>query len=230
MSENISLIAAVRRAAMFSALKPSVLGGLLDRCRTRRYNAGQVIFTADAPAEAFFVILTGQVKVYKLSPRGEEQILHLYGPGETFGEAAALSLGTYPACAEALEPSDLLVVQRPVLRDAIGRDPDLCLGIIAGLSGKLQEFAELIEQLSLRQVPARLAKVLLDEAQRAGSKTFRLRQSKRQLAARIGTAAETLSRTLGRLKADGLIDVAGSQITLRDVEGLEGLCRNGKTD
>jgi len=173
------------------------------------------------------VILDGRVKVYKLSARGDEQILHLYGPGETFGEAAMWSGGHFPAHAEAVDHCRLLIVSRETLRRAITRQPDLAMGMMAGLSAKLREFNALIEDLSLREVPARLARVLLAEADAAGGATFRLPQTKRHLAAQIGTVAETLSRALGKLRKQGLIDVSGSTITILDADALAELAENG---
>ncbi len=209
---------------MFSALKPADVRRLLSECLTRSYKAGEILFSPSKQADAFFVILAGQVKLYKLSSKGDEQILHLYGPGSTFGEAAMWAGGRYPAFAEAVGKTRLLIVGRDKLQRLLMDNPSLAMGIMAGLSAKLREFASLIEQLSLKEVPARLAAALFGEFQKAGrKKTFKLTCTKRQLAAKIGTVAETLSRAFARLKGDGLIDVRGSQITICDLEALEKL-------
>jgi CRP/FNR family transcriptional regulator len=180
-----------------------------------------VLFGPAQPAERFFVVLEGRVKVYKLSPRGDEQILHLFGPGEALAEAAVLAGGNYPAFAEVTERAALLAVGRQELRRAMAADPDLALGMLAGMSAKLIEFARLIEELSLKDVPARLAAALLRMSRQADSRTFRMEQTKRDLAGQIGIAAETLSRALARLKAAKLVQVRGRQITILDPQGLE---------
>ena len=211
---------AMRRVPLFSALDDAALIQLLSACRRRNLPAGSQVLSPTQRADQFYVILVGRVKVYKLSPRGDEQILHLYGPGRTFGEAAMWAGGTYPAHAETLAPTTLLAVSRTALRDMIARGADMAMGMLSGMSAKLHEFNRLIEQLSLREVPARLANVLLDLPARAGTHTVVLKQTKRELAGQIGTIPETLSRALKKLKTSGLIDVNGTEITLLDPEGL----------
>ncbi len=226
---------------MFSALGGQALDDLVRQCRLLRLNEGRVIFTGGQPAEAFYVVLRGRVKIYKLSPRGDEQILHLYGPGDSFGEAAMWAGRTYPANAQTLSEAVLLEVRKDVLRRVIAHQADLAMGMLAGLSAKLREFTDLIETLSLKEVPARLAGVLLKLAGPAEparptagrarptrgatppAQIVHLRQTKRQLAAQIGTVAETLSRALAKMKAAGMIDVQGSDIRLLDRQVLEKL-------
>lgn len=215
----------IRKTPVFSALAPHALREFLRHCPLQTLAGGQTILRPGQKADRFFVILAGQVKLFKLSAGGDEQTLHLYGPGETFGEAAMWARMEFPAHAEAIGPVRLLVVQRENLRDAIASNVDLAMGMLAGLSGKLREFNLLIEQLSLKGVPARLATALLDQARKCGSKRFRLTQTKRELAGRLGTAAETLSRALAKMKNQGLIRVAGSEITILDSEGLEDLAQ-----
>jgi len=219
-SESDLALAAMTSSALFAALDDGAVRAFHDACLTRRFPAGAVLFTPNESADRFFVVLEGSVKIYKLSMRGDEQILHVYGPGETFGEAAMWAGVNFPAHAEAVTDATVLVVARATLRRAIERSPDLAMGMMAGLSGKLREFNRLIEDLSLRDVPARLARVLLEEFDRAGEPTFRLSQPKRQLASRIGTTPETLSRALGKLKASGAIEVRASQITILDADVL----------
>jgi len=225
--ESDSALAAMKSSALFAALDDDAVCAFRDACITRRFSAGAVLFTPNESADRFFVVLEGSVKIFKLSVRGDEQILHVYGPGETFGEAAMWAGVHFPAHAEAVTDATVLVVARQTLRRAIERRADLAMGMMAGLSGKLREFNRLIEDLSLRDVPARLARMLLEEFDRAGEPTFRLSQSKRQLAARIGTAAETLSRALGKLKAAGAIEVRGSQITILDADALSEAAGHG---
>ncbi len=229
MAKGISddLLAALKRSAMFAALSDSALAEFLTECEVRKWPARSQILRPSERAERFFVVLAGKVKIFKLSAKGDEQILHLYGPGETFGEAAMWNEINYPAFADALTDTTLLAVSRKTIRDGISRNPDLAIGMLAGLSAKLRQFNQLIEQLSLKEVPARLAGVLLTERRKAGSDQIKLRQAKRELASQIGTIAETLSRALGKLKTEGLIEVRGSKITILDADRLEDLAENG---
>jgi CRP-like cAMP-binding protein len=217
------IAAALRQVPLFSALGQAELKELIRTCPTRNLPAGSQVFSPLERAERFYVILAGRAKVYKLSPKGDEQILHLYGPGKTFGEAAMWAGIRYPAHAEVLADSTLLVVSRTVLKDLIARNPDLGMAMLAGMSSKLWEFNTLIEQLSLKEVPARLAGILLEMPAKAGTNTVVLTQTKRELAAQIGTIAETLSRAFRKLAASGLIEVNGPEITILDPDGLADL-------
>jgi len=223
-------LVALRATPLFAALDETSLASLAGRCRVLLFAAGRVVFLAGQEADRFYVVLRGRVKVFQVSAKGDEQILHLYGPGKSFAEAAMWSGGTFPAAAQAVEDTRLLEVSRKALREAIEANVDLAMGMLAGLSGKLREFTVLIEDLSLRDVPARAARALLAEADRAGADEFQLRQTKRELAGQIGTAAETLSRALAKLKAAGVISVKGSRITLHDPAALRALAEGRTAD
>jgi len=223
-----NLLDAARNMPIFSALDDQAVKLVLDRCHTIRRAAGTILFGSGEPAERFFLILAGRVKLYKLSPRGDEQILHMYGPGMTFAEAAVLSAGTYPASAEVIEDAELLAVGRAEIRRAIEANPDLAMGMLAGTSSKLREFNRLIEDLSLKGVPARLAGVLLRLAAQAGCDKFDLPQTKRELAGQIGTIPETLSRALAKLKSANLITVRGRHIQIRNRKALANLAEGGQ--
>ena len=210
----------MRRVPLLSHLDDDEVRELLDACVTTHLPAGSQVFSPLEQADSFYVILQGRAKVYKLSPRGDEQILHLYGPGNTFGEAAMWAGIHYPAHAEVLEDTTLLIIKRSILKQLIASNPEMAMAMLAGMSAKLREFNQLIEQLSLREVPARLANVLLELPAKPGTDTVVLKQSKRQLAAQIGTIAETLSRALKKLSASGLIEVNGPEITILDPDGL----------
>ena len=212
--------ALMQRLPLFAALPADGLAALCQRCRVKHLAAGEEVFSPLDAASAFYAILVGRIKVYQLSPKGDEQILHLYGAGQTFGEAAMLAGGAYPAYATALEATTLVAVARDALRATIAGNPDLALAMLGGLASKLHEFNRLIEQLSLRDVPARLARTLLDLAAEQQGDRVRLVQSKRELAAQIGTIPETLSRALRRLREAGLVAVQGEVIHLLDRDQL----------
>ena len=217
------IAAAVRQVPLFSALSEMELRELLRVCPTRNLPAGSQVFSPSQQAESFYIILAGKVKLYKLSAKGDEQILHMYGQGDTFAEAAMWAGIRYPAHAEALVETTLLGVSRAVLKKLIDRNTDLSLAMLGGMSAKLREFNQLIEQLSLKEVPARLGNILLELPARPGTNTVVLKQTKRELAARIGTVPETLSRAFKKLNAMGLIEVKGSEIMILDPDGLSDL-------
>ena len=213
----------LRGNPLFASLSVKTAEAFAGACGVRNYPTGRRIFGPREKADRFFLVLDGKAKIYKLSTSGKEQILHSYGPGKTFGEAAMWMGGMYPAFAETLTDAKLLVVSRTNMLAAMRRDPELAVGMIAGLSQKLHEFEQLIAELSLKDVLGRLAGLLLKEATKAGAETFRLTETKRQLASHIGTVAESLSRALKKLEDARHITVRGAEITILNDDALRNL-------
>jgi len=193
---------------------------------SRRYPKGTVIFSEDEEAKGFFVVISGKVKVYKLSPEGKEQILHIISPGETFAEAAFFAGSTYPAFAESLAQTRVLYFSKESFLNLIRKNPQISLNMIASLSHWLRKFVSLVEELSLKDVSARLSKYLLDlcaQSDRSSERgvEFELDISKSQLASKLGTISETLSRALRKLRDRKIIEVEGKKITILQKEALE---------
>jgi CRP/FNR family transcriptional regulator len=220
-------IATVRQAAMFASLSDEAICDLMRDCRRVRLGPSQPICRPDELATCFFLILAGHVRIFKLAPSGEQQVLHIYGPGQTFAEAAAMKRMLYPAHAEAMDSVTLIAIEKATFEAALLRNTEMVTGLVAGLSAKLKELTTLAEQLSLRKAPSRLAIVLLEEMGAAGGKTFRLSRSKKQIAEQIGTTPETLSRTLRKFHEERLIDMHGAEITILDEESITHLAGGG---
>ncbi len=173
--------------------------------------------------------MTGTVKVYKVSPEGKEQILHMVTEGESIGAVPVFAGKSFPANAQAISKSHLLFFPRTQFINLITNNPSLTMNILAVLSMRLREFTIQIENLSLKEVPGRLAAYLLYQLEEQGAENFiTLSISKSQLANILGTGPESLSRTLGNMKARKLIEVNGSNIRLVDRVGLEELAEYGK--
>jgi CRP/FNR family transcriptional regulator, dissimilatory nitrate respiration regulator len=188
------------------------------------FRRGQSIFSEGDEGNGFYVVMSGQVKVFKLSPDGKEQILHIFGPGDPFGEAAVFAGKKFPANAEALAESRVFFFPRPAFIGLIGKNPALALSMMAVLSARLRRLANLVEELSLKEVPGRLAAylLLLSEKNRGAAKV-ELEVSKNQLAALLGTIPETLSRILARMDREKLLKMRGKSIEIlnrREIEGL----------
>jgi len=190
---------------------------------SRRVEKGQTIFLDGDKATGFYIILTGKVKIYKLAPEGKEQILHVFGPGEPFGEVPTFANAVFPAHAGAVENTRLLFFPRESFIRQIRQDPDLAMGMLATLSRRLLHMTKLVESLSLQNVSKRLAAYLvqLSEAQMQAA-TVQLDMNKGQLASFLGTIPETLSRALNRLTNQNLIKVQGRRITILNRAGLQG--------
>jgi CRP/FNR family transcriptional regulator, dissimilatory nitrate respiration regulator len=210
------------RSLLFSGLAAPLLGQIAALAQERHFGRGETIFFEGDLADGFYVVSQGQVKIFKMSLSGKEQILHLFGSGEPFGEVPVFSGSrTFPANAVSLTATDLLFFPRREFVSLISSSPELALAMLAVLSRRLRQFAAQIESLSLKEVPSRLAAHLLYLAEEQGrSDQVTLDIPKGQLASLLGTSPETLSRIFHSLSTEGLIRVEGRSITLLDCEAL----------
>ena len=215
--------------SLFNGLPLKHLNELAAIARPRVFKKGEPIFFEGEEGAGFYVVLTGRVKVYKTSPDGKEQILHMFELGECFGEVAVFTGQGYPANALADVKSSLLYFPRSEFTDLIKKEPSLALNMLAVLSVRLRRFAGLIESLSLKEVPGRLAAYLLYLSEKEGNASeIRLDISKGQLASLLGTIPETLSRILSRMNRLEIIKANGSEISLADRAALEELAAGEK--
>ena len=190
---------------------------------------GKTIFLEDDDCNGFYIVADGKVKIYKVSFEGKEHILHIYGPGNPFGEVPVFSEKKFPANAQTLLKSHLLFFPRTAFVDLISKNPSLALNMLGVLSMRLRQFTVQIENLSLKEVPARLASYLVYLSQeQARTDMVTLNISKGQLASLLGTIPETLSRILTKMSQQHLIDTSGRNIILKDLGGLEDLAEHGK--
>lgn len=210
--------------SLFSGLSPQQLEELAMIVTDQEFKKGQTIFSEGDDGVGFYVVVTGLVKIFKLSWEGKEQILHIFGPDEPFAEVAIFIGSPYPANAEALQNSRVFFFPRQSFSDLIGKNPSLAMNMLASLSLRLKKFANMIENLSLKEVPARLAAHLLYLSEQQGKRDkLRLNIAKTQLASLLGTIPETLSRILAKMDKQNLIGLDGPSITILDREKLEDL-------
>lgn len=214
---NIRLV--LKQCPMFAGVTDADLESLLQVARSRDYERGELLFSEGDPATGFYVLAAGKVKIYKLSPDGKERILHIVHPVATFAEAAIFGDGRYPAYAEPLEKTHLVFFPKREFLDLLQAQGRIAINMIGGLSRFLRQFATQVEQLTFKDVPARLAGYLLDLAGPDQQRVV-LPISKSQLASNLGTVSETLSRTLRKLADDDLIRVQGKTIDLLDLDRL----------
>jgi CRP/FNR family transcriptional regulator len=226
-AEGIAAI--LERTMLFAGLAPADLEALAAIASVRSYGRRAEIFAEGEPGDGLYIVISGRVKIYKLSSEGKEQILHIFGPGEPFGEVPMFAGRNFPAHAMTLEPAALLFLPRRQFIDLITAHPSLALNLLAVLSGRLRQFTVLIDDLSLKEVPGRLAAYLLYLSDRqAAADRVVLEITKTQLAGLLGTIPETLSRLLARLSRDGLITLDGPAIIIRDRPALEEVAAAGR--
>lgn len=209
----------IRRCHLFAGLTDDDITILSSVIREQRYTKGNILFEEGSKAVGFFVVASGKVKVYKLSSEGKERVLHVVQPGGSFADAAIFADGCYPAFAETIAASELLFFPKKDFLDLLHQHSQLSINMIAGLSRYLRQFTVQIEDLTFRDVPARLARYLLELSEQSGT-TVTLPLSKSQLASNLGTTSETLSRTLRKLIDEDLVQVQGKAIEILNPERL----------
>ena len=166
--------------------------------------------------------------MHRVNAAGKEQVIHVFRAGESFAEAALSMESGYPADARALEPSQVLLVRRDGFLTMLREQPELALRMLASMSIHLHTLVSQIEDLTLKDVETRLANWLLKQCPTAvcvQPYTLQLKGTKRALAAELGTVSETFSRTLAKLRDQGLIEVDGPSITLVNPQRLRAMLR-----
>ncbi|MEE9912833.1 MAG: Crp/Fnr family transcriptional regulator [Deltaproteobacteria bacterium] len=214
----LSIIASIPLFAGLSPRQCAALGAIAIR---KYYSRGQNFFSEGDDAIGFYIILSGKVKIFKLSPEGKEQIFHILEDHEPFGEAAVFAGEHYPASAQALSETPVLFFPTQKFIELITREPSLALSMLALLSMRLRKLTLLVENLSLKEVPGRLAAYLLFLDERNESTpVIALEVSKNQMAGLLGTIPETLSRILKRMADEKLIKADSRTISILNKKGL----------
>ena len=197
----------VKRIGYFQDLEPR----LLDRIRSVMFEShlskGQILFSEGDQAGAMYGVRSGQVKIFKLSPDGREQVLRIIGPGECFNEVPIFDGGPNPANAQALEPAFLWGIRRADMLRLLHEHPVLAIGFLKGFAGKLRTFTRKVEDLSFRSVTSRVAKLLLELAEDDGRGGLHLpaRLTQQEMANVVGTAREMIGRAFKVLEKEGAI-------------------------
>lgn len=218
--EDLALVGAV---PLFAGLPFASLSALLADARVREHARGATLFLQGDPADRFFVVLDGWVRLYRETPDGAEITIALFARGESFAEAAMLGPGRFPVCGVVAEPSRLLHVPASSFLGALDADRMLCRNLMASMARRLQAFVRQIEALSRRSTVERLAAFLVKLCEgRRPPVVIELPLDKTLVAARLGMQPETLSRAFARLRRLG-VTTAGHAIRIEDIDALRGL-------
>src|SRR3989344_3603737 len=214
----------LRRAYLFAEMSEPHLQTLIKNMHEVRLNAGAALFRHSQPAERFFFLREGLIKLFRLSPEGDEKIIEIMRPGETFAEAVMFmgAKGRYPVNAEAVSESRVYAFDQKSFLSLLSESSDVSLGLLASMSRRLHMLVNQIESLTLQNATYRLVAYLLEEIPRdvKTSSEVQLTTPKGVIASRLAIQPETLSRILARLRNGNLIDVRGNHITVRDVNAL----------
>lgn len=206
---------------LFNTFTEKEINLLLVSCSLKNVDRGEQIFSEGLDATAFFIVVSGKVKVYKLSPDGREYTLHIHGPGDLVAEAAIFDSIVYPASCMALEDTSLVRISKEGFLHLVKGHPELSLKMMSAYSKRLRQFVAKIEELSLKDIKSRLAGYLIGNSiVENGVTVCHLSYSKKELSSLLGTIPETLSRALSFLKQKKLISEKDDAIIIHDPEKL----------
>lgn len=222
---SIEKVAALKRTLLFKELDDATLTLLAARAVPRHYRKGEVLFVAGEEARGLFVIVDGSVRAFRESADGREQVIHVERAGATIAEVPVFDDGTYPSTVAAEVDTTTLFLDKRDVRELCLQHPEIPLAAVRVLASRLRHCAELVEALSLSEVGHRVARFLLSEARRHGQSNgdgvcLTLTQTNQQIAARVGSVREVISRTLSRLQQDGLIVLEDRKLTIPDINAL----------
>lgn len=229
----MNVVELLRQLPIFSELDSSALERLAERCVARDVGAGHVLFTAGEPCRGLYVVERGRVRIFRVSPAGREQVLHVEGPGRPVAELPLFDGGAYPASAVTMEESRLAFLPRSDFENLYRAHPDIAQAIIRGLAKRLRHLVHVAETLAFRDVAARLAVLLADYADRTGVRIpdgvlLALDRTQEEMALEIGTSRESVSRAMKQLRRKGLIVSLGSgRLRVPNVDELRAMARGG---
>jgi CRP-like cAMP-binding protein len=219
------LIGSLRSCQLFSSLPEVDLRLIASFANAINLGKDEYLFHEGEASRGFYLVQSGAINVHRVNAAGKEQVIHVFRSGESLAEAALASPTGYPANARAVEPSVVLLLPKAPVLELIGRRPDLAMRMLGSMSAHLRVLVGALDDLTLKDVETRLLNWLVKHGRAAPGGVIRLPGTKRVLAAELGTSSETLSRTMARLRDEGLIEVAARSIAVRDAGRLEGMLR-----
>jgi CRP/FNR family transcriptional regulator len=222
---SIDKVAALGRTALFKELDEPTLRALAARAIERRFKKDELLFVVGEEARGLYVVVEGAVRAFRESADGREQVIHVERAGAAVAEVPVFDDGAFPSTVAAETDSILLFIDKRDVRQLCLEHPQIALAALKVLAGRLRRCAELVETLSLREVGQRLARLLLAEARAGGEQTgaglaVTLSLTNQQIAARVGSVREVVSRALARLQQDKLIALDGRRLTITDEAAL----------
>ncbi len=225
MKSSLNILNFLKKVILFSNFSDDEALLISNILKIIKVSKKEIIFEDGGEASGFYIVYNGKIKIFKTSYEGKEHILHIFGPSQIFGEVPVFSNKNFPASALAIEDSELLFIPKDDFINLINKYPKLALNMLSVLSLRLHTFTNVIEELSLKDVPARLASYLLLVKDSSKSQTFELDITKNQLASLLGTIPETLSRVLNKFLQSGIIEYNGKSIILKDIETIDNISK-----
>jgi CRP-like cAMP-binding protein len=214
---------AASQIVVFSGLNPREVQTLLAQATVIDLEPGQSLFRQGDAAAAFFIVITGWIKLYRITPAGDEAVLHVLTKGESFAEAVAFVGGRYPATASAATDARVVMIPAHHVINCVREMPDIAIAMIASTSQHLHRLVQRVEQLSAQSGLQRVAEFLAGLCPNMdGSCTISLPYDKTLIAGRLGLKPESLSRVFAKLRSVG-VDVRASDVVVSEVAQLRSL-------
>jgi CRP/FNR family transcriptional regulator len=226
--KKIAIVNTLRSCQLFTGLAPHDLENIADAIVVKSLAKGEYLFREGDAASGFYIVQRGAVNVHRVNAAGKEQIIHVFRTGESFAEVALATETGYPADARALEPTQVLLVQKQEILALLRRQPELALRMLGSMSSHLRVLVGQLEDLTLKDVETRLANWLIRRCpnpQCEQPARIELTMTKRVLAAELGTVSETFSRTLAKFRQQKLLTVKGKVVTVLSPARLHALLR-----
>src|SRR5262245_59451665 len=226
--KRVAIINTLRSCQLFTGLPPQDLENVAVVTVIKTLSKGDYLFHEGDSAAGFYIVQRGSVNVHRVTAAGKEQIIHVFRVGESFAEVALASEKGYPADARALEPTQVLLVQKDGMLALLRRQPELALRMLGSMSGHLRVLVGQLEDLTLKDVETRLANWLIKRCPNPlGEKPtpIELTMTKRVLAAELGTVSETFSRTLAKFREQKMLTVKGKTVVILSPARLNALLR-----
>ncbi|MGC1294612.1 MAG: Crp/Fnr family transcriptional regulator [Alloacidobacterium sp.] len=219
-------IVALQRTTLFRSLTSEQVSDVAQRAVESHLRKGEILFLSGEEAKGLFVVVRGKIRAFQQDDDGREQVMHVDASGAVLGDVPVFDDGPYPVSAISESDADVLFIEKSDMRGLCVKYPSLALAALKLLAAKVRKHASLVETLSLHEVGQRLALFLLTEAQSAsfsvhGPMSFRLDLSNHEIASRIGSVRDVVSRSLARLKHEGLIAMEDRDVTILDLQGLK---------
>jgi len=212
-----------RQHLLFATLNEQQFSQVETDSSTLSLTEGDHLFHQQDPADYFYFLQSGDIKLYRLSPNGEEKVIELIHPGQTFAEAVMfMQIQHYPVHAQAISDCQLIQIRMSTFRKLLDHSPEACMKILARMSQILHGAIQEIDQLTLQNATMRVVQFMLQDASSDTQLPYVIKWTapKATLASRLSVLPETFSRILKQLTHDGLIEVKGKTITVLDLDAL----------
>lgn len=215
----------LRNAQLFAKLSGDETDEVARHMTRHRFRRGQIVFHQGDPSGRLFVVVSGWVKLTRQSDTGEELLIDVFGPGSIFGEVSIFTNEPRTGTVTAIEPVSMSALSRDSFYKLVLSQPRIALGCLEILAARLRTSDELVQDMSFLDVPARLAKRLLELSEQRGSDTpegrlIDLRITQEELATMVGTTRESINKTLALFRRQGLLSKQGNRLIIKDAERL----------